>query len=443
VALPVVAIVGRPNVGKSSLLAFLTRRRVSIIDPTAGVTRDRVSAVCEIKDLYFELVDTGGYGIDDCDNLTEQIERQIGYAIGQAAVILFVCDVTDGLMPLDQAVARLLRPHADRTVLVVNKVDEPRQVAAAAEFVRLGYGEPICTSALHYRGRNELEQLLRTRLAGQGAARPADPVMKVAIVGRRNTGKSTFINALAGEERVIVSEVPGTTRDAVDVRIEIDGRTFLAIDTAGVRKRSRISDAIEYYGFTRVEESIRRADVVLLFIDATEPVTDVDKKLARAVADEYRPCVIVINKWDLAKGYAGTDAYGEYLAKLLPHLDFAPIVFVSARQGHNVTAAVETAWAVFKQSDTRVSTGQLNQALTEVMALRGPSPRRGRGQPKIFYGTQVATRPPTLVLFVNNPSLLDESYQRFLASRLRERLPFEEIPLRLTFRARRSRTRAS
>jgi GTP-binding protein len=440
-ALPVVAIVGRPNVGKSSLVQFLARQLVSIVEPTPGVTRDRVSAVCEVQDVYFELVDTGGYGIEDRDDLTEEIERQIGYAIHQAHTILFVCDAREGLVPLDEAVARLLRPHHDRTVLLANKVDDDRINAQTAEFFRLGYGEPVCISALHYRGRHELEQALLARLGSETTEQPPDPAMKLAIVGRRNTGKSTFVNALAGEERVIVSEVPGTTRDAVDVRFERDGRVFLAIDTAGVRKKTKIADAIEFFGLTRVERSIRRADVVLFFMEATEPVGEVDKRLAHLAAEECKPVVLVINKWDLVKGQAATGDYHEYLTKAMPQLDYAPVVFVSAKDAHNTTAAVDTAWALFKQAKERVSTAELNAALQEIMAVRGPSAKRGRKSPKLYYGTQISTQPPTLVLFVNDPSLIRQEYQRFLLNRLRERLPFEEIPIRFIFRGRRNRSK--
>ncbi|MCP4249530.1 MAG: ribosome biogenesis GTPase Der [bacterium] len=440
-ALPVIAIVGRPNVGKSSLLAYLTRRMVSIVEPTAGVTRDRVSAIWDIDGAFFELVDTGGYGIEDSDDLTEDVERQIRLAIEQADLILFMCDARDGIVPLDEEVARLLRPLHNRVVLLGNKLDEPRLDHQAGELARLGFGEAICVSARHYRGRSALEAAIMHRLGDQVGEKPADPVMKLAIVGRRNTGKSTFINALAGEQRVIVSEVPGTTRDAIDVRFELDGRAFLAIDTAGVRKKSRISDAIEYYGYTRVGDSIRRADVALLFLDSTVALTDVDKKLGAVVTGEYKPCVIVINKWDLAKDRAVTGDYGEYLNETLPQLDYAPIVFTSARDSHNVMAAVETAWALYKQGQERVTTGQLNNALAEVTALRGPTARRGRRSPKIYYGTQVGTSPPTLVMFVNNPALINQNYERFLLNRLRERLPFGEIPIRLTFRARRGGSR--
>ncbi len=441
-SLPVVAIVGRPNVGKSSLLAFLARQLVSIVEPTPGVTRDRVSAVCAIGDGYLELVDTGGYGIEDIDDLTEHVERQIRVAIERADLILFLTDVRDGIVPLDQEVARLLRRYAERTILVVNKVDEPKLAPQAGEFAALGYGEPVCVSAVHYRGRSELEEAILARLGNEPRPPLPDPVMKLAIVGRRNVGKSTFINALAGEERVIVSQVPGTTRDAIDVRFELDGRTLVAIDTAGVRKKPRLADPIEFYGYTRVTQSIQRADVVLLLIDATAMISEVDKKLAGLIVEEFKPCVLVVNKWDLAKGRATTAEYGEYLDRLLPQLDFAPVAFTSARDTRNVTAAVETAWALYKQSTVRVSTGPLNAALTEIVGVRSPSAKRGRKPPKIYYATQIGTQPPTLVLFVNSPALVRRDYQRFLLNRLRERLPFEEIPIRLMFRARRGRSSA-
>ncbi len=437
-ALPVVAIVGRPNVGKSSLLAFLSRQMVSIIEPTAGVTRDRVSTICSIDDQYFELVDTGGFGIVDHDDLGDHVERQIHYAIEQASLILFVCDARDGIMPLDHEVARLLRRRTERTILLVNKVDEPMLEPEAAVFVRLGYGQPIEISALHYRGRAALEEAIVDRLGESMGEKPTEPVMKVAIVGRRNVGKSTFINSLAGEERVIVSEIAGTTRDAVDVRFDWDGRTFVAIDTAGVRKKSRMADSIEFFGYTRVERSIRRADVVLFMVDAISPISDVDKKLCSLITEEYKPCVIVVNKWDLAKSQASTEDFGDYFDEALHQLDYAPIVFTTAIDAHNVTAAIDTASSLFKQTRERVTTSKLNAALSDVLALRGPSAKRGRKSPKIYYATQISAAPPSIVLFVNSPGLIRSDYERFLLSRLRERLPFEEIPIRLIYRARRS-----
>jgi len=436
-ALPVVAIVGRPNVGKSSLLNCLVRRMVSIVDPTAGVTRDRVTAVCEYEETYFELVDTGGYGIEDHDNLTEHVERQIQYAISQASLVLFVVDTLAGVTPLDVEVARMLRGRDMPIQLVANKTDDPAKDHQVAEFIRLGHGEPTCVSALHSRGRFDLLELIAERIRDIPSEQLGEPVMKVAVIGRQNTGKSTFINALAGREHMIVSEIPGTTRDAVDLQFERDGRTFVAIDTAGVRRKSKAAASIEYYGYTRVLRSIERADVVVLFIDATEQIRSVDKRLAGLVAEAYRPCVLVINKWDLAAGKAGTDEYDDYLAKSLTMLDYAPVVFCSAKDGHNVDAVIDTCWSIYKQSQTRVSTGKLNAVLQAALSERGPSAKRGSKPPRIYYATQVAVSPPTIILFVNHPRLVTPNYQRFLLNRLQQNLPFGEVPIRMVFRARR------
>lgn len=434
--LPVVAIVGRPNVGKSSLLNALARQRVSIVDAMAGVTRDRVSAVCDHDDVYFELVDTGGHGIVDRDDLTAHVEQQIAQAIEQATLVLFVVDVRAGVTPLDVEVAELLRRANVRVQLVANKCDSADLDPQAVEFLSLGFGEALCVAAAHRRGQGALLTWMAEQLA-EGNEKPAEPVMKVAVVGKRNAGKSTFINALAGEERVIVSEVPGTTRDAVDVRFEKDGRTLVAIDTAGVRKRRKIADNVEFYSLARAARSIRRADVVLFMIDAALPVGQVDKRLARYVAEEFKPCVIVINKWDLATGKATPEDYGEYLGKILPEVRYAPVSFTTANTSRNVLGTIDLASNLFKQACTRVGTGRLNQLLKEALDVRGPSRKRGQKAPKIYYATQVSTAPPTLVLFVNDPKAIRTEYQRFLLNRLRDLLPFPEIPIRLVLRPRR------
>jgi len=438
-ALPVVAIVGRPNVGKSSLLNALAGRMISIVDPTAGVTRDRVSVVCEIDEVYFELVDTGGYGIEDSDQLTEHIEQQILYAIDQAKLVLFVVDVREGLTPLDREASRLLRQFEREVILVANKADAEKHDPQASEFFGLGFGEAMCVSAKHGRGRRDLIDRGHEHIQAAACEEPIEPAMKVAMVGRRNVGKSSFVNALAGQDRVIVSEVPGTTRDAVDVQFEIDGRTFIAIDTAGVRKKSKMSSDVEFYGYTRATRSIRRADVVLFLIDSTDPIGQVDKKLGAYISEHDKPVVLVINKWDLAKGRADSEDYGAYLDKVLPELSYAPMTFVTANKGKNIQATIDVAQSLFNQGSTRVGTGRLNEALRHALAVRGPSSKRGTKPPRIFYATQVGVRPPTIVLFANDPSLINEGYRRFLLNRMRESLPFEEIPIRLLFRARRRR----
>ncbi|MCH7808868.1 MAG: ribosome biogenesis GTPase Der [Planctomycetes bacterium] len=440
--LPVIAIVGRPNVGKSSLFNSIARRRTSIVEPTPGVTRDRVSTICSVNDVYYELVDTGGHGIVDVDDLTEHIERQIQYAIDQAHLILFVVDAREGLNPLDRRTADLLRTHTARVRVVANKVDEPHLGNEAGDFVKLGFGEPLTASAVTGHGRTALLEIIEAcavSIGGPDAVEPADPVMKIAVVGKRNAGKSTFINSIAGEERVIVSEVPGTTRDSIDVRFEKDGRTLLAIDTAGIRKKAKIANDVEYYAFTRATHSIRRADVVLLLIDATVPVGQVDKKLARYVRDEFKPCILVVNKWDKAKGRADSEDYGEYLTKMLPEIDYAPVAFTSATTGRNIFSTIDLASELFKQSRTRVGTGRLNQILKDATALNAPRPKRGRKPPRMLYATQVSTQPPTIAVFVNGTNLITPGYERFLLNRLRERLPFDEVPIRLLFRSRRER----
>ena len=441
-ALPVVAIVGRPNVGKSSLYNVLAGRRASIVDPTAGVTRDRLTTVCELNDRFFELVDTGGHGIVDRDDLNEHVERQIEYAMDQAHLILFVVDAREGITPLDQATSELLRRNnrADRVRLLANKVDSPNVEPAVGEFIRLGFGDPLPVSALHGFGRHDLRELISESIAGVSDEVPEEPVMKIALVGKRNSGKSTFVNSLAGEDRVIVSEIPGTTRDSIDVRIEKDGRTILVIDTAGVRKKNKMADDVEFYAYTRATRAVRRADVVLFLIDATVSVGQVDKRLAALISAEHKPCVLVVNKWDLAKGRAGTEDFGEYLGKILPEVSYAPVAFTSANTGRNLFATLDLCAELFKQARTRVGTGKLNQVLQESLGTHGPKAKHGKRKPKFFYATQVSTQPPTVVVFVNSPALVTSGYERFLRNRFREALPFEEIPIRLVFRARRERS---
>jgi GTP-binding protein len=434
-SLPVVVIVGRPNVGKSSLLNTLARERISIVDPRAGITRDRVTAIVAHEDRYYELVDTGGIGIVDDDHLESHVEGQIQYAIDRADVILFVVDVVTGITALDQTIAAMLRKLAKPLLVVANKADDPKAEADAAEFVRLGCGEPLVVSALHARGRTALLERLATVVGSAAGTEPAAPTMKLAIVGKRNAGKSTLVNAMAGEERMIVSEVPGTTRDAVDVRFERDGRQFIAIDTAGVRKKARMDD-IDFYSYTRALRSIERADVVMFLIDATVPVAEADLKLARAILDLYKPVVLTVNKWDLAIDRAAPEQYGVYLAQVMPALRHAPVVFMTAKTGRNVAAAVDVALSLFNQAHTRMPTAHLNAALQEILQERGPSAKHGSKPVKILYATQITTAPPTIVFFCNDPALVTENYRRFMENRLRTLTPFKEVPIRLWFRPR-------
>ncbi len=441
-SVPIVTIVGRPNVGKSSLLNCLARRRISIVEPTSGVTRDRVSTEIHHGDYLFELIDTGGMGVIDADGLTEDIEAQIEIAIYMADVILFVVDVREGITPLDSMVAEKLRRLNKQTILVANKVDTPKFEFQTSVFNKLGFGEPLPVSATERFGRSELLDRITSLLPDLHLteADTAEPMMKLAIVGKRNAGKSTLINTLAGQQRVIVSEVPGTTRDSVDVQFEMDGKQFLAIDTAGVRKKKQVEGSIEFYSLARAERSIRRADVALFLIDSTLKVSEVDKKLGDFIVSECKPCIIVINKSDLVRDVE-TQKYNKYIYQCLPGLSFAPISFISAKNNEHVVDMIHLALDLYKQANIRVSTSELNKALEEALTLHRPTRKKSKS-PKIYYTTQVSVSPPTFILFVNDPKLFDSDYERYLANQLRSKLPFPEIPLKFHFRAR-SKTQAS
>ena len=439
-AVPTVAIIGRPNVGKSSLLNALAGKRISIVEPTAGVTRDRISTFIsnDREDKYFELVDTGGYGIVDSDDLSEHVESQIQKAMNSADLILFMVDIRDGITPLDQTIARLLRRQKFNVMGVANKADSAALFHRAGEFVRLGFGEFLCISALNNVNKTVLVDTIFEAISHLESKKPDTPIMKVAIVGKRNAGKSTLVNAMAGSERVIVSEVPGTTRDAVDVRIEKDGKTILIIDTAGVRKKNKLQNDIEFYGYVRATTSMNRADVVLFLIDATLPVSQVDKTLARFIATECKSCIIVINKWDLAKNSAHTDDYEEYLTKMLPALKTVPIVFTTASEGKNIQSLLDLTAEVFKQTVTWIPTAKLNKAFEIIKEEKAGAARKGiGGWPKIYYATQIAVNPVTILMFVNKPALFDDTYIKYLTGRLQSMLGIDEVPIRLLARAHR------
>ena len=434
-SIPVVAIIGRPNVGKSSLFNALARRMISVVEPTPGVTRDRVSVIIERSNCYFELVDTGGYGIVDADHLEKDVHQQIQRAIDSANLVLFVVDIRDGIMSLDQTITRLLRKHNLKVLGVANKADAESKFPEAGEFGKLGFGEFLCVSAQNNINKDVLLDTIIDRLKIVESARPAEPVMKIAIVGKRNAGKSSIVNAIVGDDRVIVSETPGTTRDAIDIRFEKDGQTIVVIDTPGVKKKSKLADNIEFYSFVRATSSVRRADVVLLMIDATTPVSQPDKKLAQLIADGNKACIIVVNKWDLAKDSADTGQYEDYLTKLLPGLRHAPIAFTTATQAKNVKSVLDLTAELFKQATTWISTGKLNRAFEAIKETQAGSSKIG--SPKIYYATQVAINPVTILMFVNKPELFDENYRRFVVSQLSDLLPIAEVPIRLFVRAHR------
>ncbi len=442
-AVPKVAIVGRPNVGKSSLLNWLAKRRVAVVDPTAGVTRDRVMYMMHEQDRYFELVDTGGMGIDDVDNLTEEIEEQIRIGLHEADLIVFVVDGNSGLVPLDREVSQRLRRIQKPKLLVVNKCDSTRTDGEIAEFLALTDAPVILTSVIANRNRQELLDGILDHLPqpevmeqSEGESLLEEPELKLAIVGRRNIGKSTFINALAESDRVIVSEVPGTTRDSVDVRFEMDGKSFVAIDTPGVRKRKSLASDVEYYGLVRAKRSIRRASVVLMFFDSQETVSKVDKQLVEEIVANFKPCIFVVNKWDLGTEAGMTsEAWSDYLIKSFGTMRHAPIAFITAMQGKNRRQLINLAQTIYKQARMRVSTARLNKVVRAAILINPPPIRKNR-RPKIYFATQVATEPPTIVLKCNEPGLVDESWKRYLLGVMREELPFQEVPIKLYFRPR-------
>jgi GTPase len=444
--LPKVVIVGRPNVGKSSLFNWMVQRRIAIVDDMSGVTRDRVSTLAQAGDdddpRFFELMDTGGIGMVDRDDLSEDVDRQIETAINEADVILFVVDIRDGVMPLDEEVAQRLR-YVQKTpvLLVINKSDTPEMDARGGEFYKLGRGKPVYVSSQQNRNRNQLYKLIAERLPDVHTAKPSDEVMKIAVVGRPNTGKSTFINTLAHAERMIVSERPGTTRDSVDVRFELDGLPFMAIDTAGVRRKAKIRDNLDFYSIHRAERSIRRADIVLLFLDPTQGISRLDKQLADYIAKQYKPCIFVVNKWDLMLADTSVNPagiMGKY-ATVVQHafrsMSYMPLAFITARTGKNVKALLNLSQSMYKQTQKRVSTGTLNRVIREAVSAHAPAARDGKN-PRIYYATQVSSAPPTVVLFVNQPSLFNITYQRYLLNVFREKLPFHDVPVKLYLRAR-------
>ncbi len=432
-SVPQVVIVGRPNVGKSSVFNWIAGRRLAIVDDVAGVTRDRMTDMIEYGGRRFELVDTGGIGINDVDNLSDEIEHQIAIALHQADVIVFLLDVRSGLVALDEEVARRLR-SIDRPVLfVANKADAASLDGQADEFYRLGAAEVLRVSAQQNRNKDELLTAILAKLpAPCDVEDEAAPEMKLAIVGRRNVGKSTFINTLVEDQRMIVSEVPGTTRDSVDVRFEMDGKTFLAIDTPGVRRRKSIRQDIEYYGLHRAQRSIRRADVVLMFFDAGQQVSQVDKQVCQYIEQHFKPCIFVVNKWDLMVEHMPTERWADYLRDTFPSMRHVPIAFITGMTGKNVKKLINHAQMLFKQSLQRVGTGELNRLVRRALDHHPPPVFRQR-RPKIYYAAQTQVQPPTIVIKCSNPKAFPATYRRYLLGVFRDHMEYGEIPIRLLF----------
>lgn len=434
----IVTIVGRPNVGKSSLFNRLIGRRLAIVDDVPGVTRDRLYGEACWQDRRFYVVDTGGIVTETDEPLMEGIVRQVRTALTESDVVLFVIDGREGPTPLDGDIAQVLRKSARcPVILVANKADDPRHDDEAQGAYSMGFERLVAVSAEHRRNIGELMEMVASLLP-PGDLPPEDILdeLRVALIGRPNVGKSSIFNALAGTERSLVSPIPGTTRDAVDSLVEIDGKAFRFVDTAGLRRRSRISSNVEYYSMLRSYEAIDRCAVAVLVMEGGEPATDQEKRLAGHVLERGRGLVLVVNKWDLAPREESVgDRMSKYLRKEFMFVEHAPTAFVSAKSGRGLQKIPQHILQVYENWRRRVSTGELNRVLRDLMAFeRLPSDGSGRFL-RIYYGSQVRTAPPTFAFFVNDPEIVTRGFSRHVEKQLRRIAAFDGVPLRLYWRA--------
>ncbi|MBS5479961.1 MAG: ribosome biogenesis GTPase Der [Acutalibacteraceae bacterium] len=436
-ARPVVAVVGRPNVGKSTLFNRLIGQRLSIVKDTPGVTRDRIFAPCEWRGRTFMLADTGGIEPHSDDIILSQMRRQAQLAIEQADVIVLVTSVTDGVTANDADVAALLQRSGKPVVLCVNKCDRVGEVPAEFyEFYNLGLGDPIAVSSVHGQGTGDLLDAVFEHLPPAEAEDEERQEIRVAVIGRPNAGKSSLINAVAGEERAIVSDIAGTTRDAIDTAVHNRYGDYIFIDTAGLRRRSRVDDAIEKYSILRAEMAVERADVCVILMDGAAGFTDQDAKVAGIAHEQGKACIIAVNKWDaVEKDDKTMDRMRKELAEDFSFMAYAPFVFLSAKTGQRVDRLFELINYVHQQNSTRISTGMLNDVLAAATARVQPPTDKGR-RLRIYYMTQPSTCPPTFVCFVNRADLFHFSYQRYLENQLRETFGLEGTPVRFVIRER-------
>lgn len=436
--LPVLVIVGRPNVGKSTLFNRIIKSRVAVVEDEPGITRDRLYAEGEWRGKRFQIVDTGGIVFDENDPFAEQIRIQVNVALEEADAILFVTDAIDGANPDDMELANAMRMVKKPTFVVANKADNANREAYANEFYRLGLGEIWPVSSLHGRGVADLLDEVVAILpdAGKKVEEERDEI-RVAIVGRPNVGKSSLINAFTGEQRMIVSNVAGTTRDAVDTQLEYAGEKFRLVDTAGIRRRGKIQGTVEYYMVDRAVRAMERADCAMIIVDGSEGLTDGDKRVAKAAHDAGRAVVWVINKWDTKEPPDGQPRMKSQLKKdflkilrdEVPELAYAPVVFTSAIESAGLEPALDRVITSVENFSFRIATGPLNR-LVQDACFRRPYTTKGRPL-KVYYATQVSTRPPTFLLFVNDPEILHFSYERYLLNEIRKQYPLEGTPIRL------------
>ncbi|MGO0884022.1 ribosome biogenesis GTPase Der [Clostridioides difficile] len=431
---PVVAVVGRPNVGKSTIFNKFAGKRISIVEDTPGVTRDRIFAEVEWLDKYFTLVDTGGIEPDSEDIILSQMRNQAMLAMDMSHVILFIVDGKAGITAADKEIAQILRKTKKPVILVVNKIDSQSQFDNIYDFYELGFGTPFGVSGANSMGFGDLlDEIVQNFPAGLDTEYEED-IIRVAITGKPNAGKSSILNKILGEERVIVSPIAGTTRDAIDTYFEKNGQKFLLIDTAGLRRKSKIYETIEKYSVIRAMSAVDRADVVLIVIDALEGVTEQDTKVAGIAHDEGKGCIFVVNKWDLIeKDNKTMSNYTKDIKEKFPFMMYAPIVFVSAKTNQRMNKILDTVEYVSNEHSKRISTSALNEVIGEAVMLNQPPSDKGR-RLKIYYGTQTDIRPPKITLFINDKNLTHFSYQRYLENKIRENFGFEGTSIKFEYR---------
>lgn len=437
-AKPVVAVVGRPNVGKSTLFNKLIGQRLSIVEDTPGVTRDRIYAECEWLGHTFMLVDTGGIEPQSDDVILSQMRRQAEVAIERASVIILVVDVRDGVTATDQDVAQMLLKSGKPVILCVNKCDGIGDVPPEFyEFYNLGLGDPIAVSSVHGHGTGDLLDEVLRYLPEEDADDTDEDVIRVAVIGKPNVGKSSLINRMAGEERVIVSDIAGTTRDAVDTRVENEYGKFLFIDTAGIRRKSKVLDSIERYSVLRAFMAVDRADVAVIVIDATVGFTEQDSKVAGYAHEQGKACIVAVNKWDAVENKTDKTMkeFIDRLEKDFSFMSYVPFLFISAMTGQRVNKLYELIHTVAERNAFRATTGQLNDLLSVAVARVEPPSDKGK-RLKIYYMTQASTKPPTFVAFVNRKDLFHFSYQRYLENQIRNTFNLEGTPIRFIIRER-------
>ena len=430
---PIVAIVGRPNVGKSTLFNRIIGERVAIVEGVPGITRDRLYREAEWLEKSFLLVDTGGITTSEEDPINIEVYNQAKLAIEEADVILFVVDAKEGLQPLDQEIADLLRRTNKPIILVGNKADR-YDPALKSDFYAIGFGAPVLISAEHALNIGDLlDKVVREFPILQGEEEQA---IRVALIGRPNCGKSSLLNALLGEERVIVSPIPGTTRDAIDTPLLFEGQKYILVDTAGIRKKARVEEAVEYYSVLRAIRAVERADVTLVVLDATDFLAEQDKKVAGIAHEAGKAVIIVINKWDLVKkDERTTGEYKDRVRRELSFLDYAPLLFISSKTGQRVQKVLPEVFAVANEYTKRIPTRVLNEILRDAVLMHQPPAHKGR-QLKVYYATQIKVKPPTIQLWVNDPSLMHFSYRRYLENRIRDNFGFVGSPLHFLVRKR-------